>query len=195
MTKSERGDVEEDTLKRLIALRAYLSERIDSLREELNQITGFYEALDGAIASLSFRSPVMPSMRPAPLVKESERPKERRYAQVIQLKSRSGILLAKLMVGEGVARIVPEVRLNVSTPPFQSFMINRILEPMRQRDRERVSMGEIHEEEALTYNVVIDGEDLKEVIIRNFRDQRRLREIRSSARWALEKMYEKTANP
>ena len=46
-------------------------------------------------------------------------------------------------------------------------------------------------ENILSYNVIVDGDDLKEVLIKNYGDSQRLREIRSAVRWTLEKMFEK----
>jgi hypothetical protein len=41
------------------------------------------------------------------------------------------------------------------------------------------------------YNIVREGDLIREIIIRNV-DEERLRELKSSIRWTLEKMYEKT---
>jgi hypothetical protein len=40
------------------------------------------------------------------------------------------------------------------------------------------------------YNIVREGDLLKELVIKNV-DEERLRELKSSIRWTLEKMYEK----
>jgi hypothetical protein len=41
------------------------------------------------------------------------------------------------------------------------------------------------------YNVVTEGDLIRELILRNV-DEDRLKELKSSIRWTLEKMYEKT---
>jgi hypothetical protein len=90
-------------------------------------------------------------------------------------------------------RIVPAEGLDytVSTPPFQSFLLTRILDPMRARDAEAAQRGEITSDKILSYEVVRDGDVIREVRVRNYGDERRLREIRTASRWTLEKMYEK----
>ena len=41
------------------------------------------------------------------------------------------------------------------------------------------------------YNIVSEGDLLREIILKNV-DEERLKELKSSIRWTLEKMYEKT---
>jgi len=184
---AKENQIDDETLKRVVSLRTHMAKRAETLKIELEEVTEFLEALDNAIASISFRRPTIPD-----LVSETYGDKRKKYAhQTIPLKSKSGVLLADLVLNENMLRIILRVKLNVSTPPFQSFMINRILNSMRSKDRERTEKGEISLENALTYNVIIDGDDLKEVLIKNYGDSQRLREIRSAVRWTLEKMFEK----
>jgi len=184
---TNENQIDDETLQRVVALRTYMAKRAETLKIELEEVTGFLEALDNAIASISFRRPTLSS-----LVSDTPVDKRGKYLhQTIPLKSKSGVLLADLLVNEKILRVVPRIKLNVSTPPFQSFMINRILNSMRQKDRERAEKGEISMDNTLSYNVIVDGDDLKEVLIKNYGDSQRLREIRSAVRWTLEKMFEK----
>jgi hypothetical protein len=41
-----------------------------------------------------------------------------------------------------------------------------------------------------SYNIVREGDQIREIIIRNVDDER-LKELKSSIRWTFEKMYEK----
>jgi hypothetical protein len=84
------------------------------------------------------------------------------------------------------------MKFNVNTPPFQSFFINRILEGMKNKDKERVERGELASDEAIDYNV--DDEDgvIRKIVVNNYRDKERLDEIINTATWALARMLEKT---
>ena len=184
---TNENQIDDDTLQRVVALRTYMAKRAETLKIELEEVTGFIEALDNTIASISFRRPTLPD-----LVTDTSIDKREKYPlQPIPLKSKSGVLLADFLVNENILRIVPRIKLSVSTPPFQSFMINRILNSMRQKDNDSAEKGEISIENTLSYNVIVDGDDLKEVLIKNYGDSQRLREIRSAFRWTLEKMFEK----
>jgi hypothetical protein len=184
---SNKNQIDDETLQRVVSLRTYMAKRAETLKIELEEVTGFLEALDNAIASISFRRPILPDL----VSETSVDMREKYHHQTIPLKSKSGVLLADLLVNETILRVVPRIKFNVSTPPFQSFMINRILNSMRQKDRERAEKGEISIENILSYNVIVDGDDLEEVLIKNYGDSQRLREIRSAVRWTLEKMFEK----
>jgi hypothetical protein len=54
-----------------------------------------------------------------------------------------------------------------------------------------VRRGQLTPDKMFAYNIVREGDLLREIVIRNA-DEERLRELKSSIRWTLEKMYEKT---
>jgi len=78
----------------------------------------------------------------------------------------------------------------VNTPPFNNFLIERVLAKMQEKDSELVRMGQLTPDKMFAYNIVREGDLLREIVIKNV-DEERLRELKSSIRWTLEKMYEK----
>ncbi len=78
-----------------------------------------------------------------------------------------------------------------STPPFQSFLIDRVLANMKTNDESRAATGDITPDQVLSYQVDVDGEVIKSLLVRHYGGERRLREIQSSLRWSLDKMYDK----
>ena len=62
---------------------------------------------------------------------------------------------------------------------------------MQEKDNELVRMGQLTPDKMFAYNIVREGDLIREIMIRNV-DEERLRELKSSIRWTLEKMYEKT---
>jgi len=90
-------------------------------------------------------------------------------------------------------RVVPAEGLafNVNTPPFSSFLVERVLAKMQEKDREAAERGEITPEEILSYNITRDGDIIQEITIRNVTPERS-RELKSAILWTLEKMFEKT---
>jgi hypothetical protein len=62
---------------------------------------------------------------------------------------------------------------------------------MKTTDEARAATGEITPEQVLSYSVDLDGETIRGLLIRNYGGERRLREIQSSLRWSLDKMYDK----
>ena len=61
---------------------------------------------------------------------------------------------------------------------------------MQEKDNELVRMGELTPDKMFAYNIVREGDLIREIVIRNV-DEERLKELKSSIRWTLEKMYEK----
>ena len=169
-------------------LRAYLDQRIDDLNAQLENVKSLYQIVDEVILSRSFykASAIAPSP-PSPM----ELPRE--AIEEIPIKTSTGLLLAHLYVQGNEVRIVlaKELALSVKTPPFQSFLIDRILNPMRDRERDRVHQGHITTTEALTFDIVTDRDTLEEIVIQNYASRKRLREIVNSSRWTFEKMYER----
>ncbi len=61
---------------------------------------------------------------------------------------------------------------------------------MQEKDREAANTGEITPDRVLSYNITRDGDLIREITIRNTMPERS-RELKSTIRWTLEKMYEK----
>ena len=88
--------------------------------------------------------------------------------------------------------MVDDINLNINTPPFKSFFLNRILEGMKSKDKERIQKGEIDESEIIDYNVDNDEKgQIKSVTISNYRERERLIEIFNTATWVFTRMLEK----
>jgi hypothetical protein len=101
-------------------------------------------------------------------------------------------LLATLYVSEDLLRVVPaaDKSFDFNTPPFTQFLIEKVFLKMQEKDSELIRTGQLVPDRIFCYDVVRDGDVIREIVIRNF-DADRLRELRSSIRWTLEKMYEK----
>ena len=61
---------------------------------------------------------------------------------------------------------------------------------MQDKDKELVRLGQLATDQMFSYNIVRQGDLIREIIIKNADDER-LKELKSSIRWTFEKMYEK----
>jgi hypothetical protein len=105
------------------------------------------------------------------------------------------LLIANAKILHNSVEIIPAkgIALNVNTPPFRSFFLNRILEGMKIKDTEKVSQNQIDESTSLDYNVEEDENGIiKKIIINNYRDKDRLNEIFNTSTWVFTRMIEKT---
>ena len=88
--------------------------------------------------------------------------------------------------------MVNEINLNINTPPFKSFFLNRILEGMKSKDKEKIQKGEIDESKIIDYKVDNDENGrINSVTISNYRERERLNEIFNTATWVFTRMLEK----
>ncbi len=190
--REELGSVDEEIIKNLMDLRSYLQKRIQELEDEVEKIKSLFKIVNEVIVTKSFRKAEVIPQKPITTVAPSAKPWEE-----IPLKTSLGTLLATMNISKTEVRIVPTIKLvfNVNTPPFQSFLIDRILEPMRTSDIEAFKRGEITKDNILSYRVIKEGDVIKEIKVNNYGLKKRLREITTTSRWTLEKMYEKTHPP
>ena len=193
MTEEEK---EEEKIKKMVEFRTLLEKRIQEVETELEGLQVLLEFINTALLEKGFRRaeivkptpPVPPPMEVAPPVIE--------YERVIPLKTVTGDLLADLHVGEESMRVVlaKDKEFNVNTPPFMAFLVERVLAKMQEKDREAVSRGEITPDKILSYHITREGDIVREITIRNITPDRS-RELKSTLRWTLEKMYEKAMKP
>jgi len=88
--------------------------------------------------------------------------------------------------------LVDDINLNINTPPFKTFFLNRILDGMKMKDREKVQKGELIESEIIDYKVDNDENGkINSVIISNYGERERLNEIFNTATWVFTRMLEK----
>jgi hypothetical protein len=117
------------------------------------------------------------------------------YKQIRPLKRlKDNFLIANAEILQNSVEIIPAkgIDLNVNTPPFKSFFLNRILEGMKIKDAEKISQHQINESKSLNYQVEEDNNGIiKRIIISNYRDRERLNEIFNTSTWVFTRMIEK----
>jgi hypothetical protein len=187
---SEDGDKEK--IKKIANLRALLEKRIESMETELDGLKTLLELIDTTLIKEGFKraeisKPVQ--IVPKQMVSQPEVPQQKKG---ITLKTVTGDLLAHFYVGKDLIQITlaEDKNFDIDTPPFKSFFVERVLAKMQEKDREDVSKGKIDPERILSYDLKQDGNMIREINIRNLRRERS-RELKSSLRWTLEKMYER----
>ena len=184
----EEGEGEK--VRRLAEFKALLERRVKEAETELEGLRVLLEYVDSSLLEKGFRKAKVLEPPPAAVEKPSIPAEE--YERVVPLKTVGGKLLANLYVAEDLMRVVPaeDKSFNVNTPPFMAFLVERVLAKMQEKDREAAESGEITPEKILSYDISRDGDEIREITIRNVRDERS-RELKSTIRWTLEKMFEK----
>lgn len=196
-----------EKLKTLVDFKKKLEKKLEELDAEMKDLTATLDVVNSVLLEKGFKRGN---------IKEVKEPQEEKKApptvhvtvkeeepvsvshpvepeSVIQLKTMSDEPLAIIYVDKEVLHVMPDEskKFSVSTPPFQAFLVERVLTKMQDKDNELVRMGQLTTDKMFAYNIVTEGDLIRELILRNV-DEDRLKELKSSIRWTLEKMYEKT---
>lgn len=177
-------------VKKIAELRTLLEERVRKMEEELGQWRALLDFVNTTVLKKSFKRAEI--MKPPPLLQASPQVGAEEVApaeeQAIPLKTVTGDLLANLLVNEDSMRVVlaEDKQFDINTPPFRAFLLERVLVKMQEKDREE----KISPDKIFSYNIVREGDIVREIEIRNIGFERS-GELRSTIKWTLEKMYEK----
>ncbi|MDH5374680.1 MAG: hypothetical protein OEZ21_11290 [Candidatus Bathyarchaeota archaeon] len=191
---------EAEKIKKLVAFKKKIEKKVEELESELNELRLMLEVVNSTLLEKGFKRAEIAKV---PTAIEALPPEEEAIAQpspqppaeyenTIPLKTVTGELLANLYVSEDSLRVVlaEDKNFNINTPPFTQFLIERVLVKMQEKDNELARTGQMTQDKIFSYNIVREGDVVHEIQIRNF-DADRLRELKSSIRWTLEKMDEK----
>jgi len=183
--------IEGEKIKKIAEVRTLLEKRVQEMKTELEGIQALLEFVNATLLEKGFKKAEIKKPVSTPIIPETP-PPAMEYKESIPLKTVAGDLLANLHVAKDSMQVVPaeDKEFNINTPPFMSFLVERVLAKMQEKDREAAGTGEIAPDRIISYNITRDGDTIREITIRNIESER-LRELKSTIRWTLEKMYEK----
>lgn len=195
----------EDDIRRAADIREWLIKQISDKQEEVDRLRTTLTIIDNLLKQGSFKAAAnigfatagttttaqMQQTRQAPRQQAAPTLRSSDDRDIRPLKrAKDDFVLANAEVSPSAVIIVPAsgVNLNINTPPFKSFFLNRILDGMKNKD---ASQG-IKESDALNYKVEDDNGTIKRVVINNYRDKERLQEIFNTSSWVFTRMLEKS---
>jgi hypothetical protein len=163
-----------------------LEKKIIELELEIEELKKAIESIDKVIVSKGFKrlNPLMLEKSTSPSIENKDN------RSII---SKDGVLLGKIEIKNKdlIFKPVTEYNFTEDISPFNSFLITRVLENMRNADQQRASNGEIESENILEYDVSTINGKIVSLLIKNFGGEPRLQEINSSLRWTFDKMHDK----
>ncbi len=206
-----------EKMKAMLALKARLEKRLAKLMAESKEIQATLDTVNSMLLEKGFRRGNIKDAAAASEAAEQKAeaaptenpkaempPKEPGQAayqggepeNVIPLKTGNEESLAIIYVEKDSVHILPDEskHFSVNTPPFSNFLVERVLTKMQDKDAELVRLKQLTPDKMFSYNIVREGDLIREIVIRNV-DEERFKELRSSIRWTLEKMYEKMKGP
>ena len=189
-----------EKLKRLVSFKQKLEKRVEELELELKELQATLEAINSILIEKGFKHAEITkppaeieALPPKEEVTVEPSPQPSTEYESVPLRTVTGELLATLYVSEDSLRVVlaEDKNFAINTPPFTPFLVERVFAKMQEKDNELARAGQIATEKVFSYNIVREGDVIREITVKHV-DQDRLRELKSSIRWTLEKMYEKT---
>jgi hypothetical protein len=181
----------EEQIKEIVALKESFIEQIDKHQEGIGMLEKNITVLDLFLKDSSFikasQLEIKKEIEPKPEI--VEKPVE----NSIPIKRvNDGKIIANAFVTPDQVSIVldNEIIINADTPPFKSFFLDRIIGEMKKKDVVEAENGKIQKESVIDYIVNKNGADIREIIIKNYRQKERVNELINTAGWSLTRMLE-----
>ena len=107
---------------------------------------------------------------------------------------KDNFLLAKVKISQKTIEIIPEtnLRLNMNTPPFKTFFLQRILEGMINKDKDKLKQKQITGDEIFSYKIEDRDDDIQKIVITNYKEKENLTDILNTSAWVFTRMIEKS---
>ena len=182
----------EEQVKEIVALKESLIEQIDKHQESIEMLEKNITVLDSFLKDSSFTKASQLGVKRE--VETQPRPDiEKPIENSIPIKrANDGKIIANAYVTPEQVSIVLDngIEINADTPPFKSFFLDRIIGEMKKKDFQEAENGKIQKESVIDYIINKNGTDIREIIIKNYRQKERVNELINTAGWSLTRMLE-----
>ena len=186
--------IAEEQIRDIINLKEILMNQIEKHQEEIETLERNIKILDFVLKETSFAKASTLTRKTSTEEKEkiSLTKKEHEENSIPIKRGNNGKIIANAYVTPDQVSIVldEDMVINADTPPFKSFFIDRIIGEMKRKDSADVDNGKIQKESIIDFIINKNGSDLREIIIKNYRQKERVNEIINTAGWSLTRMLE-----
>ena len=184
----------EEQVKDIVALKESLIEQIDKHQEAVEMLEKNLIVLDLVLKESSFKkASQLGKTRTTVIQNKTDVSTKKSVENSIPITGGSeGKVIANAYVTSDQVSIVldDKIEINVDTPPFKSFFLDRIIGEMKRKDSVEAENGKIQKESIIEYIINKNGSDIREVIIKNYRQKERVNELINTAGWSLTRMLE-----
>ena len=177
----------DEQIRDMLELKEDLNEKIIKYKEQIEKLEKNISVLDTILKQSSFTK-ASDLTRNAPKTIKQER-------KIAITKSSDGTTIANAFVTNNEVSIVLEdsVTLDPKTPPLKTFFVDRIIGEMKKNDIRQVEDGKIKNHEVIDCIINDNGDKIREIVIKNYREKERVDEIINTATWSLTRMIENSA--
>ncbi len=183
----------EEQVKDIVTLKESLIEQIDKHQESIEMLEKNIIILDLFLKDSSFTKASQLGARKKVEIQIKTETTKKLVENSIPIKRVSdGKVIANAFVTPEQVSIVldDEIEISDDTPPFKSFFLDRIIGEMKKKDVADAENGKIQKESIIDYIINKNGSDIREIIIKNYRQKERVNELINTAGWSLTRMLE-----
>ena len=176
----------EEQVKDILELKDRISQQIEKHKEEIEVLEKNLSILNQILKQSSFTK--------ASLL-EATKIKQKSDQGIPITKTSDGSVIANAYVTPEQVSIVMEenIELQPETPPLKSFFVERIIGEMKKKDYAEAENGKIQKESVIDCIINKNGSEIREIIIKNYRQKERVDEIINTAAWSLSKMIDNSS--
>jgi len=173
----------EEQIKDVLNLKDQISTQIEQHKVEIENLEKNLRVLNLIIKQSSFTK--------ASSLGTISKSTKTDYSIPIKKGDDGSVIANAYVTSEQVSIVLDEsIGLNDDTPPFKSFFLDRIIGGMKRKDSEEEQSGRLQKESVIECIVNKNGSNIREIIIKNYRQQERVNEIINTASWSLSRMIE-----
>ena len=192
----------DEQIEKMLELKESIVDKMAKHQDELDFLQKNLDILDVVLKGSSFTKASSLPRKSEPSVEtivKKEEPsvetivKKEDTTDSIQIKkNKDGEVIANAFVTpEKISIIMSEgIGLTDEIPPLRSFFIERIIGEMKKIDSVDVKNGKIDQSSVIDCVINKNGQAIREIIIKNYRQKERLDEIINTATWSLTRMLE-----
>ena len=180
-------------IKEIVTLKESLIEQIVKHQESIEMLEKNITVLDSFLKDSSFTKASQLEIKKEVDIQSKSEIIEKHVENSIPIKrANDGKIIANAYVTPEQLSIVLDngVEIGVDTPPFKSFFLDRIIGEMKKKDFQEAENGKIQKESIIDYIINKNGTDIREIIIKNYRQKERVNELINTAGWSLTRMLE-----
>ena len=181
----------EEQMKDIVALKESLIQQVEKHQKEINMLEKNLAILDLTLKESSFTKASQLGRVKKVSAKEEMPTKSAENSIPIKQGNDGKIIANAYVTPEQVSIVLDDkVEINAETPPFKSFFLDRIIGEMKRKDAAEAENGTIQKESVIDYIINKNGSDIREIVIKNYRQKERVNELINTAGWSLTRMLE-----
>ena len=181
----------DEQIEKMLQLKESIVDKMAKHQDELDFLQKNLDILDVVLKGSSFTKASSLPRKSEPSVETIVKKED--ITDSIQIKkNKDGEVIANAFVTpEKISIIMSEgIGLTDEIPPLRSFFIERIIGEMKKIDSVDVKNGKIDQSSVIDCVINKNGQAIREIIIKNYRQKERLDEIINTATWSLTRMLE-----